>query len=130
LPGRERIAVYPNGVSDRPARLRFSSNGIVSRIDGSGEDSIDLVRIDDVLVGETAPVTIIKMDVEGSELRALHGAQKTIVRDRPTLAISIYHNPDDLLTIAQYIKSLVPAYTFYLRSHKSALCDIVLYATL
>ncbi len=50
------------------------------------------------------------MDIEGAELEALKGAREIIVRDRPKLAISIYHNAEDYVEISAYIKSLVPDY--------------------
>jgi hypothetical protein len=72
-------------------------------------------------------VTFIKMDVEGSELRALHGAEHTIISKRPRLAICVYHKPEDLITIPQYIRSLLPEARFYLRSHTYGIVDKVLY---
>lgn len=57
----------------------------------------------------------IKMDIEGSELDALTGAENLIRQYRPYLAICLYHRKNDLLNIPLYIQSLVPDYDFYLR---------------
>ena len=46
------------------------------------------------------------MDIEGAELPALKGAERSIKRYRPNLAISIYHSLDDFLDIPEYINSL------------------------
>jgi len=62
-------------------------------------------------------VTFIKMDIEGAELNALKGAEKTILRDKPKLAISIYHSNEDMIDIAEYIYSIAPEYNFYVRHH-------------
>lgn len=76
-------------------------------------------------------VTTIKMDIEGSELEALKGARETIRRDKPKLAICIYHKTEDLWEIPLYIKSLIPEYRFYIRHHgPSGLYDSVLYAVM
>lgn len=66
--------------------------------------------------------------IEGAELEALKGASEVIVKDKPKLAISIYHKKEDLITIPQFIKSLVPEYKFYLKLHKCMTIDAVLYA--
>ena len=68
------------------------------------------------------------MDIEGAELSALHGAEKTIKRDKPVLAICVYHKREDLIAIPQYIKELVPEYKLYLRAHFPYASELVLYA--
>ena len=73
-------------------------------------------------------VTMIKMDVEGSELESLKGAQNTIRQDKPKLAICIYHKPEDMWEIPLYIKELVPEYKLYVRHHSSGSGETVLYA--
>lgn len=75
-------------------------------------------------------VTFIKMDVEGSELESLKGAKNTILRDKPKLAICIYHKPEDMVTIPLYIKELVPEYKLYVRHHSNSWAETVLYAVL
>lgn len=70
----------------------------------------DLVREHDL---ET--VNFIKMDIEGAELAALRGAENTIKRFRPKLAISVYHNLEDFWSIPQYLQGLELNYRFYLR---------------
>lgn len=68
------------------------------------------------------------MDVEGAELRALQGAEKTIRRCKPTLAVSVYHRPEDFLAIPEYIDSLGMNYRYYLRCYSQTGCETVLYA--
>ena len=68
----------------------------------------------DAIVGNKK-VTYIKMDVEGAELNSLIGAHKTIKREHPRLAISIYHSDDDMLNIIEYIKENYPLYIFLCR---------------
>ncbi|WP_156920145.1 hypothetical protein [Brachyspira alvinipulli] len=43
------------------------------------------------------------------------------------MAISVYHRPDDLLTIPKFIKELVPEYNLALRHHSVKLSETVLY---
>lgn len=69
---------------------------------------------------ELPRVDYIKLDIEGSELAALHGAAKTITRWKPKMAICIYHKPEDLWTLPTYIKSLRSDYELQFRHHR---CD-------
>ncbi|WP_409455738.1 FkbM family methyltransferase [Pseudescherichia sp.] len=74
-----------------------------------------MTSIGNLLQGDV--VTFIKMDVEGTEHYALKGAESTIRNHRPLLAISVYHKPEDLLTILQLLQSFCPDYHFFLRGH-------------
>lgn len=118
------------GVWNKKSILHFQSGKQQgSRVAKESERtiSIQLCSIDDTLAGGKA--TFIKMDIEGVELKALEGASETIKKHHPLLAISVYHKPDDLITIPQYIKSLYPEYSFFLRGHSPELAmELVLYA--
>lgn len=89
---------------------------------------IDVDSIDNVCSGDK--VTFIKMDIEGSELEALRGAVNVIKRDKPRLAICIYHKPEDMYEIPFWIKETVPEYKLYIRHHTDGILETVLYATL
>lgn len=73
-------------------------------------------------------VTYIKMDIEGSELKALEGAQNIIKKYVPRLAICIYHKPEDIILIEEYILSMNSDYHFYIRHYASNMWETVLYA--
>lgn len=88
---------------------------------------VKTVRIDDVIPKDEA-VRYIKMDIEGAEYEALVGAENTIKREKPGLAISIYHNAGDYYRIGELILSFVPEYKLAVRHHKSQHVDTVLYA--
>jgi len=68
------------------------------------------------------------MDIEGSELNALKGAEAVIRKYHPVLAVCVYHKKEDLLEIPQYIKSLYPGYKLYLRTYSKYCQELVLYA--
>jgi hypothetical protein len=59
-------------------------------------------------------IDFIKMDIEGAELDALIGAERTIRSYRPQLAISVYHSLQDLVRIPKWIASLDLGYEFHL----------------
>jgi FkbM family methyltransferase len=55
-------------------------------------------------------VGFIKMDIEGAEIDALLGAEQTIKRFKPKLAICTYHRPTDSEEIRKIILSYNPNY--------------------
>lgn len=78
---------------------------------------VEVVDVDS-LAGSKRVAALI-MDIEGSELKALTGAQKAI-KNGANLAVRVYHRKEDLITIPQYIKSLNTNYKFYIRFERGA----------
>ena len=125
--GLPPVICIPAGVGERTGICRFDSDdGAASRISDEGECSIQIIALDEAL-GSYAP-TLIKMDVEGAELEALRGARKLLHRHRPALAISLYHRPNVLWDIPDFLISLDLGYDLYLRCHGENSFDLVLYA--
>lgn len=98
-----------------------------SHIVEQGNIQIETISIDEMVGSDK--VTFIKMDIEGAELEALKGADETITRCKPKLAISIYHNEDDLWKIPFYIQKKYPWYKLYMRHYTDITTETVLYAT-
>ena len=83
----------------------------------SNHDSLQVttVSIDDFVAEKKLPkVDFIKMDIEGAELSALKGAEKTIRAYKPRLAIAVYHRQDDFIDISTYLNNLDLGYEFFL----------------
>jgi FkbM family methyltransferase len=126
---------YPNlycinkGVYSEQTELRFKIGDMQSTIKNNGETSVAVDTIDNIIHEESGrEISFIKMDIEGSELSALKGAEQTIRNYKPKLAICAYHKAEDLITIPQYIKSLVPEYNLFFRLHEPCTFEAVLYA--
>lgn len=125
----ERISTYQQGVSDSKANLRFNTKGEVSeiaRVDPSGDENIQVVRLDDALAGQM--VTFIKMDIEGHELEALKGAENIIQHNEPILAICTYHSYQDFLQVPLAMHQLMPKARLYLRHYGKNWMETVCYA--
>lgn len=136
--------VSQNGLADRiaiiPYALGKKTNHVRDLIknDGGGspgfniagrENVVPIISIDDFVCSQNiGRIDFIKMDIEGSELAALEGAKETISRDRPKLAISLYHKPEDFITIPQYIKEEYPDYELYIDHYTIHAEETVLYA--
>lgn len=121
------IVISECAVWDKDEKLNFCEDKEASRIKPQGTTVVDGRAIDGSVGNEE--VTYIKMDVEGSELRALMGAKNTILRCKPKLAICIYHKSYDVIELALYILSLVPEYKLGIRHYATNMCETVLYAS-
>lgn len=97
-----------------------------SHLSADGTVKVPCLRLDDVLA--QVPVNYIKFDVEGAEADALRGAAALIRRQRPALAVSIYHRPEDLYALPELIDEIACGYRLHLRLHALAGIDSVLYA--
>jgi FkbM family methyltransferase len=117
----------PMGVSHTTELVQFNSTGeLGAAISEFGDSSIQVTSIDQLL--SNSNVNFIKMDIEGIELDALKGAERTIRKNRPILAISVYHKPDHLWKIGTWINSLSLGYQFSIRNYGHQCFDTVLYA--
>ena len=56
--------------------------------------------------------------------------KNTIIRNKPKLAICVYHKPCDLWEIPLLIKSIVPEYKIYLRHYSGSILESVCYANI
>jgi len=127
-----KIEILNAGVFESDGKMNFSETGdSVSSIQENGGANIDTKSIDNVCSNLGDKVTFIKMDIEGAELPALRGAKEIILLHKPRLAICIYHSDPEMLSIAEYIHSIVPEYKLYVRQHsKDYFTETVLYAQL
>ena len=128
-----QIVCEQKGVGAKSSHAAFRTNAAnlanmsISVTDDS-QGSVEIVALDDYLVRhDVEKVNFIKSDIEGFEWDMLHGAARTIQRDKPNLAISIYHSIFDFFRIFQYLKELVPEYTFAVRHHWNSFDETVLY---
>jgi FkbM family methyltransferase len=123
-----RISVLPFGLSDRDEVVSFDASGTVGSrvVADAGSDSIQCRRLDDILDGPQP--TLIKMDIEGAEPRAIVGATATIRASRPILAICAYHKCEHLWTLPDLIKNALPDYEIFLRRYAEECWETVYYA--
>lgn len=122
----KQVTIIERGVWHTEETQYFSgegTDGSVTRKDKKEEIRMD--SIDNVI--ETS-VDFIKMDIEGAEYQALLGAENTIKKNHPVLAICVYHKRDDLLRIPDLIRKFEGNYKLYLRAYSYHSTEIVLYA--
>lgn len=73
------------------------------------------IKVTDIDSLIDCPVTMIKMDIEGSELQALEGAKKTINAYTPKLYVCAYHRNEDMFSLPIKILEINPDYKIYFR---------------
>lgn len=84
--------------------------------DSSLAEQVPTITLDDyVQRHDLSKLDLVKMDIEGAEVPALNGAQESIRRFRPRLAICIYHKWDDVITIPRSIAQTGVEYAFFFK---------------
>ena len=125
----DNIEIKRKAVSDRKEKLKFDLDNDISsnHISLDGKIEVEGVALDEDIKEK---ISMVKMDIEGSEMKALAGMKEHIKNDTPILLISVYHNNTDLVEIPKYIRSLNENYDYYLRYYGGCVyaTEIVLFA--
>ena len=111
----ENIIYNEKAVSNCCKAFYLESNNQSSsanKIGEQGDIKVYSTTLDDDIEEK---ITLIKMDIEGSEENALLGAINHIKNDTPKLLISVYHNHQDIWKLPLLIYSINSNYNFYLR---------------
>ncbi len=113
------VIVYPKGVWDRDEWLTLNvdpensaADSVVIRPEKSRPGpKVPLTTIDKLVAElKLERVDFIKTDIEGAEQKALLGAQATLARFHPRLALSAYHRPDDPVELPALVRRAWPGY--------------------
>ena len=112
------IPIY-KGVGEKSGITKFTFQGALSRVSNDGNEEIEIITIDEFVQENNLSVGLIKIDVEGTELKVLEGAIKTIRESKPILLVGIYHNPEEFFKTKDYLKSLMLDYKIKIKR----LCD-------
>ncbi len=111
---RDRIKVYEEALSDCIGIVRFNEGlGYASSRNESGAQEVKTITLDSIQ--QLAP-TIIKLHIEGDELRALNGAKGVFRNYRPTLMVLADHSRDGLYRIPKFLYELND-YRLYFNLH-------------
>lgn len=100
-------------------------------VDGAGpvEQIVTTTSIDALVAsGELDRVDFIKLDIEGAESRALKGAEETLRRFRPRLALAAYHDFEDMWALMRQIDELDLGYRFGMAHFTPHHEETILYA--
>ena len=122
-----RIVPVKKGLSDENISSKIFVNSstssgnsfIAGRNEAGSSQVVETVRLDDFVREHNLPrVDLIKSDIEGFERRMLAGAQETLARFAPKLALCTYHLPDDPQVMADLILKANPKYNIVQKRKK------------
>lgn len=123
----QNIIADPYAVGSKHEFLSFNSTGGEgASINTEGDITVECVSIDEKY--KIHKPTFLKFDIEGAELEALKGAVNLIKEMTPTIAVCIYHKPQDIFEIPLWINEVNSNYNFYVRTHGRDGFEFVLYA--
>lgn len=96
-----------------------SHNSEVKGMDTSSSELFDVTTLDNFVRENNLPrIDFIKCDIEGNERHMLAGAQETLARFAPKLALCTYHLPDDPQVMAELILKANPKYNIVQKRKK------------
>jgi len=119
----DKIKIITKAVWNKNKKAKLKMLGTTSHFlteeNGRQDEGADIetVTIDDFVDRENLTrVDFIKMDIEGSERKALLGAKKTLKKFKPKLAICLYHKYCDFYKIPLLIRKLNPDYKLEIKN--------------
>lgn len=125
---RDRVFLYDVGLDEINGTRSFEHSKIPgnSKISENGEERIRVKKLDNL--PECEDITFLKIHTEGTELSVIKGAAERIKKNRPTIAVSLYHNLKELINVPLLLHGLVPEYRFFMRHYSLGTSESVLYA--
>lgn len=122
---RARVQLLDAVLGARAAPATFHDGlGYASQIAPTGRQRRRVTPIDALKLDPT----FVKLHLEGAELAALQGARATLLRCRPIVAATIYHNADGLAATPLWLMQTLPDYRVLLRTHGWCGTGAVIYA--
>ncbi len=114
--GVERIETHNLAAWNKKETLFFEKKkGRNSKLSSAGKVEVQADSVDNILDGDK--ITVLKMDIEGSEEMALEGAKNTIANYKPKLYVCAYHRNDDMFRLPLKINGICSGYKFYFCHH-------------
>ena len=121
------IEFIEKACSNRKGKVSFIADGSASKIIQNSIDSdrcIDANLFDDMVSGR---VDFIKMDIEGAEGTALAGMERSIQKWHPTLAVCVYHRPDDFRVLPKQVLDIRDDYRVFMRHYSEGVTETVMF---
>jgi FkbM family methyltransferase len=93
LDGRTNVTIIPKGLWDSDDVLNLDQDGLASTVvEHAADSTIEVTTLDAVVAALALPrVDVIKMDIEGAEIRAIQGCVETLRRFAVHACIASYH---------------------------------------
>jgi FkbM family methyltransferase len=108
-----KIEIHNVAVGSYDGEIPFDQNSLCGKVNNQATSSQvkKLVKIDSLF--KDKKITFLKADLEGFEIEMLIGAEMTIKRNKPKIAITCYHPENNANEIISLIRAFVPEYQYY-----------------
>lgn len=131
---QNNVKLYPFALGEQEGEIYFDGNGSSGAIIEEqlrqdlavAKEKVSTVSIDKMFADKK--VSLITLDVEGVEPEVLRGGAKVIRRDKPKMAVCVYHELEHYVSLAEQLKDMNEGYKFYFRQHSPLAIESVLYA--
>lgn len=122
---RRKIQVFPYVVGKKKEKkLFYEGLGYVSQLSDIGNTQMNVTTIDDMDISPS----YIKIHLEGGELTALQGAKDTILKHRPIISVTSYHNDEGIYKLPMWLMMHLNDYQYFMRLHSWCGTGAVVYA--
>lgn len=112
----ENVETYNLAAWDKKETLFFEKKkGRNSKLSSQGNVEVQADSVDNILDGRK--ITLLKMDIEGSEEKALDGAIRTVNAYKPKLYVCAYHRNSDMFRLPVKIHEMDENYKIYFCHH-------------
>ncbi len=113
----DKITIFNVAVGNEDGIISFDEDSLDGKV--TDENILNSYKTEifkiDSLFKNNEKITFLKADIEGFEQEMLKGAEQTIKRNKPKIAITTYHtqnNPEEIISL---IKGFVPEYNYYVK---------------
>lgn len=112
---QHKATIINTAVGSKDDEVFFNEDSLDGQVSNtnSGNDKISLRKIDTLF--KDKKITYLKADIEGFEQEMLLGAEETIKKNKPKIAITTYHKENNPKEIIALIKSYVPEYNYFIK---------------
>jgi hypothetical protein len=113
----DKVTILNTAVGNEDGTINFNENsleGMVSHEINDNTEKVSISKIDSLFKNDEK-ITFLKADIEGFEEEMLKGAEQTIKRNKPKIAITTYHTQNNPQEIIKIIKGFVPEYNYYVK---------------
>ena len=120
--GNAHLHLFALGAEN--SMVRFRTAGSASSLAEDGDELVEIRTLDSLQLAE---VDLIKADIEGAELDFLTGAERTLRKAQPQIAIAAYHSVDHIRRITNQVLEFMPNSRVYMRHYTEGFAETDLF---
>jgi FkbM family methyltransferase len=104
----KKAVLDKKGVKNLYIQRNIGSHSLYNEFDGTKSKKVEIISLDEFFKDVDRKISFIKIDIEGSEAKALKGGEKLIKKNKPAMVIEFvpervkdagFENPKDFLKI-------------------------------